>query len=288
MEELKSDVYCFQTDSKSVREVYRTRDNFLVEHSSEGDKEWCAVYFSSNDIYYPNTEEIFKKRIVEKDFYEWYRLRISKACKHIFVRDIFKQWYLKGVNSRIDNPEKFATFLRKETCGFRTIMVGSSAGGYAAILYGSMLGAEKVLAFNSQFELASLLSRSDENTNPLLFRLKENNSSRKYFDITPIINPKTKIYYFYSKGSEWDSQQNGYLERQGIKSLYKIPFSSKHHGIPFLKVALPVVLNMEDDELAKFIDSVQNPILFTIKMVGIKKTVSGFVKQAYLAYKKRR
>lgn len=64
--------YVFQTDSEIVRQVYETQDNYLIEYDEIGQKNWCAIYFCSNDIYYPNTEDIFRKRIIEKNFFEWY------------------------------------------------------------------------------------------------------------------------------------------------------------------------------------------------------------------------
>ena len=127
METLSSTCYVFQTDSEIVNKVYQKQNNYLIEFDEKGDKEWCAVYFCSNDIYYPNTEEIFRKRIIEKNFFEWYHSRITKASKHIFIRDIFKQWYLAGINQNINTPEKLIEFLKKETEGYKVVTIGSSA-----------------------------------------------------------------------------------------------------------------------------------------------------------------
>lgn len=157
MEEINKTCYVFQVDSDIVQQVYNEQNNFLIEYDNQGNKNWCAIYFCSNDIYYPNTEEIFRKRIVEKNFFEWYHSRINMASKHIFVRDVFKQWYLMGINAKINTPEKLTEFLRKETEGYNIVTIGSSAGGYAAILHGSLLSAKYILAFNPQFEIKSLL-----------------------------------------------------------------------------------------------------------------------------------
>lgn len=88
MEIANQSCFVFQTDSKIVQDVYRNQPNYLIEYNTQcTNKDYCAVYFCSNDIYYPNTEEIFKKRIIEKNFFEWYGSRIKKAYKHIFIRD---------------------------------------------------------------------------------------------------------------------------------------------------------------------------------------------------------
>lgn len=285
METLNSTCYVFQTDSEIVNKVYQEQNNYLIEFDEKGDKEWCAVYFCSNDIYYPNTEEIFRKRIIEKNFFEWYHSRITKASKHIFIRDIFKQWYLAGINKNINNPEKLIEFLKKETEGYKVVTIGSSAGGYAAILYGSFINTQYTLAFNPQFEIQSLLKRSTETINPMLFRIKDLRT--QYFDIIKFISKGVKIFYFYSNASPWDMEQNDHINKK-IPNLYTIAFRTKHHGIPFLKVAIPSVLNLNTDQLIQISYKRQNPIIFTIKMVGIKKTIIGFYKQIIISYNKRK
>lgn len=282
---MKSICYAFQTDSKIVNKVYLEEKNYLIEIDEKGDKEWCAVYFCSNDIYYPNTEEIFRKRIVEKNFFEWYHSRITKASKHIFIRDIFKQWYLAGINININTPEKLIDFLKRETEGYKVVTIGSSAGGYAAILYGSFINTQYTLAFNPQFEIQSLLKRSTEAINPLLFRIKDRR--KQYFDITKFISKEAKIFYFYSNASSWDVEQNSHIN-QNIYNLYTIAFQTKHHGIPFLKVAIYKVINLNVEQLIALSKKNQNPIWFTIKMVGIKTTLIGLYKQIKQAYNKRR
>lgn len=277
--------FVFQTDSDVVKNVYETQDNFLIEYDEQClDKQYCAVYFSSNDIYYPNTEEIFRKRIVDKNFFEWYHSRITKVYKHIFLRDVFKQWYLKGVNSVIDSPTSLVAWLRKETKGYKIIMIGSSAGGYASILYGSILGVEKILAFNPQFELNSLLQRSSKEKNPLVFSLSESDE-KIFYDIVPFIHGRSNIYYFYSNKSKWDITQAKHLGNNSFVNI--VPFKSKHHGIPFLKIALPSVLNLNECDLNSFVNVPQNPFVFSVKIVGLLKTISGCLSQSLYVLKKK-
>lgn len=275
----------FQTDSEIVNRIYKNSNNYQIEYENDSDKSICAVYFSSNDIYFPNNEEIFTKRIIDRNFFEWYHTRIIKAHKHIFLRDIFKQWYLRGINASIDSPEKLSAFLSQETKGYEQIVtLGSSAGGYAAILYGSLIGAHTVFAFNPQFEITSLLKRSSEAINPLVFRL--NGNKNKWYDILPYMNPNTEIYYFYSKNSQWDKEQHSHIIP--MQNLHQICFRSAHHGIPFIKKALPVILNANNELLSNLEKHTHNPIAFSIRMIGLFGTISGLITQLYQAYKKRR
>ena len=98
--------------------------NYLIEYSIHSQSNLCAIYFSSNGIYFPNTENTFNEIIVKKNRYEWYDTRVKDAQKHIFVRDVLKQWYVKGINSQIDTQAKLLDFLRKETEGYDIITIG--------------------------------------------------------------------------------------------------------------------------------------------------------------------
>jgi hypothetical protein len=277
--------FVFQTDSEIVQTVYNENPNYLIEYSDNvPTQEYCAVYFCSHNIYYPNTENIFRKRIVEKNYYEWYDTRIQKAYKHIFIRDIFKQWYFAGINAKINSPEKLLNFLRQETEGYKVITLGSSAGGYAAVLYGSLMGADQVLAFNSRFEHKSLLKRSNEATNPLLFRLK-NEPVSIYYDMHDLINKKLDIYYFYSNKSVLDMEQ--YKHIKDLQEIHKISFSTAHHGVPFLKICLPKVINFEKKDLTRLAKKTHNSIFFPFRTVGIWKTLYGLISQVYKSYKKQ-
>jgi hypothetical protein len=279
------ETFVFQTDSDIVRKVYNENSNYLIEYSDNVPaQDYCTVYFCSHNIYYPNTEDNFRKKIVENNSYEWYNTRIQKSYKHIFIRDIFKQWYIAGINAEINSPEKLLEFLRQETKGYKVITLGSSAGGYAAVLYGSLLNANQVLAFNSQFELKSLLKRSSEFIDPLLFRLK-NDPVSIYYDINYFINKEIDIYYFYSNKSKWDMEQYNHIK--DLKTIHKIGFSTTHHGIPFFKNNLPNIISLDKENLNHLARKSHNIWIFSFQMVGIWKTLFGVISQIYKGYIKR-
>ena len=284
--EIKSEhPYVFQVDSDIVQRVYKNNKNYLIDYNEDcTDKSTCAIYFSSNDIYYPNEEGTFEKRIVEKDFFEWYGTRNKNVYKHILIRDVFKQWYLSGINKEIDSPEKLIEFLLKETEGYSVTTLGSSAGGYAAVLYGSLIKAKKAIAFNAQFEINTLLDSSNEIIDPLIFR-SANSEKRKYYEVNPFVSSDLEVFYFTSIGSKWDSEQCDYIK--DVKSINVIKFKTNHHGIPFLKSALDVVLNLDSKTLKSYTKGVNNPILFSIKMVGLFKVMVSAYEQLMKRYKRK-
>ena len=83
-----------------------------------------------------------------------------------------------------------------------------------------------------------------------------------------------------------DVEQHSYVE--GVKNLSCIAFDSSRHGIPFLKVALPVFINLSAEEMESLSERNHHPVCFTIHCVGIWQTIGGFFRQAYNAYRKRR
>lgn len=273
--------YVFQTDSEIIENTYIQNSNYLIEYSDKKEliDKYCIIYFSSHNIYDKNDEETFRTQVLKKNKFEWYNTRILKGSKHIFIRDIKKQWYLTGINYRINTIEKLYEFLQAESNGYKIITLGSSAGGFAAILIGSMLNAETILTFNGQFLLSDLLSDSSkklssEKIDPIIHREKNNFEINKYFSLRPYIKDSKNILYFYSDRSEWDVIQFNHIS--DFRNIQFIAFRTKHHGIPFLKTNLSSVLNMPIEKIHVFVGKINSPIIFSIKIDGLLKTVKDF------------
>ena len=274
--------FVFQSDSSIVNTAYENYDNYLIDYNNNcQEKSYCAIYFSSNNIYYPNSESSFEESIIKKNRYEWYGTRVPYAHKHIFLRDIVKQWYLTGINSTINTPEKLLSFLQSETKGYKVITIGSSAGGFAAVLYGSLLNAQLILSFNGQFEIQSLLKSSTESINPILFRFKRDNHFLDYFYVKKFLHDSSNVFYFYSNGNSCDYAQKEYIKDTDLNI---IEFRTKHHGVPFLKCNLPVVLKKSSKELKSLSDNKHFPLWFSIQLVGIKETIIGLFIQLLKRY----
>lgn len=109
--------------------AYRELDNYKIEYTGE-EKECVAVYLTSNNLFFPHDVEHFRWSVLEKDRFEWTRLKIRRATKHIFLRDIYKQWYASGVNAKINTLDKLIEWLRNEIKDYKSLIIsGSSSGG---------------------------------------------------------------------------------------------------------------------------------------------------------------
>jgi len=215
------------------------QQNHLISED-EGDKNLVAIYFSSNGAI----------DRVNTNYFEFYKTRIQKASKHIYLRDVNCLWYSKGISNEINSPEALLNFLKKETEGKKVITIGSSAGGYAAILFGVLLGAKRIFAFspqiappanlNSQYNLPEMIAESD-----------------------------VLIYYTLPYKNEEDFLQ--YQKVQNLKNIRLLPILSSHHGVPLEKNILKKILNSDTQRLNVLYSA--KPIkerYFVFKYFGLK------------------
>ena len=268
-----NNIFSFQADSEIIINHYNNFPNYLIEFNDSVEAEYCVVYFSSNDLYYPNTEIAFKEGVLERNRFEWYKNRIHIGHKHIFFRDIKKQWYLTGVNKILNSPQKIADFIQEEAKGYKLIFVGSSAGGFISVIIGQMLNALRIYTFNGQFEIKSLLYKKDANINdPILYRNRYSKDLVPFYDAANFIQNPRSIYYFHSCNNKWDSEQRLHVRSF---SLNVISFKTSNHGLPFLKTNLNAVLSLSKDDLDRLVGSKLHPLTFSIKMVGLINTIKG-------------
>lgn len=53
--------------------AYRSLDNYKILNCGEN-KKAVAVYFTSHNLFYPDTLESFNHSIYDKDYYEWIKM----------------------------------------------------------------------------------------------------------------------------------------------------------------------------------------------------------------------
>lgn len=129
------------------------------------------------------------------EFRNFLQENFSKYNQHFFV-DKKTLWYTKGIEDISTNIDETLEYLKQLTEGYEhVIFIGASMGGYAALLYGSLLNVDHVIAFRPQTIISNEL-------NPAI-NLKENPMDLSYYDIRKVINPKTE-YHIYGDSSITD------------------------------------------------------------------------------------
>ncbi len=85
--------------------------------------------------------------------FEFFSLTAQIPVKRLFVRDLHQAWYHRGIPGYGSGPAQVGDALGRLLAQQeieRLVVAGASAGGYAALLFGTLLGAEEVLCFAPQ------------------------------------------------------------------------------------------------------------------------------------------
>lgn len=107
----------------------------------------------------------FSARDTEPGKFTFFSILAQVKANVIFVNDYSNGWYLNGTPEFDDEAallkylSEQISVLRHPTQG-RIFTLGSSMGAYAALKYGSLLGADKVIAMGPESELCIPLGRS--------------------------------------------------------------------------------------------------------------------------------
>jgi acetyl esterase/lipase len=98
--------------------------------------------------------------------FEFFSMTRELPIKRLFVRDLRQAWYHRGVPGHGDTVTGVAESLRELIARHdveRVVVAGSSAGGYAAILFGTLLGADTVISLGPQTVLdLDVMGRMDD------------------------------------------------------------------------------------------------------------------------------
>ena len=198
--------------------------NIVIEDGDDSDSHVIAVYCSSNGIYFPNDEKTFCNRIIDQNKYDWKNNRFLGVRAHIYIRDLWKQWYVEGVNAHLNSIDRVAHYLQNwKKRDDQFIFLGSSAGGYMACILACILGGT-AYAFSPQITL------SLEEKNWLLLRHSNDVAFQKWYDINDkILGADAEFFIFFGKRNLEDVHQ--LMRIKNCKRVFLLPFSTNKHGV---------------------------------------------------------
>lgn len=258
-----------------LESIYNDSLNYKVIKTNCFNKK-AYIYFSSNGIYFPNTKENFVQNIIVKDRYEWENNIAPDVEKHIFVRDVYKGWYLKGINININSLESIVNLLADETEGYQVTTIGTSSGGYVAAYVGMKLNCQRVFCFNGQFNLETYLG--DEQIlkdNPVLLETMNVPEIRTNFNLINFLNKNNvPIYYIFSNQSEQDILV--YNSVKNFESIKIIEIESDIHGIPMFIPSLRYLFSQDNESLNKLQEKYSKYKL-ALKLMGVKRFAITFL-----------
>ena len=133
------------------------------------------------------------------------------AVKKLYLRDLDKAWFLRGLRGLTNGVEATAEFLReeaREVGATRIVFTGYSFGGFAALLYGTLSGAHQVHAISPQTFIGfwKRLHSGDHRWRRYVLPLHFS-GTRKYHDLRPWLARSpghTQLNIYYARDSRLD------------------------------------------------------------------------------------
>ena len=123
---------------------------------------------------------VFQNIFKNEDFSNKYNTDIC------YLYDNNLSWYLNGLSSNISNINETINYLKNIIDNYDNIIfTGTSAGGFAALLYGNILNVNTVLSFIPQTNIENYVPKN----------LKKN----KYYNLSKYINNKTQNFIYGNK-----------------------------------------------------------------------------------------
>jgi hypothetical protein len=158
--------------------------------------------------------------------FEFLRSLSARDIPGWFIKDFYQSWYQKGLLGLTHSPTETADYLRNligDANGRRLVTLGASSGGYAAILYGCWLGAEKVLAFSPQSLInRRIVSQYAAIDTPETLRFLDRSAgilNLRQFLMEQERAPRITVYY----GSDHEQDTKEALQLEGLDSVTLIP-----------------------------------------------------------------
>jgi tetratricopeptide (TPR) repeat protein len=165
-------------------EANRIQQEVSIHFELASSSQVLLIIFSSRNDIHANIQFQFRKLLSQVD------------VKKIFIRDVHDAWYNKGLKNIVDSIEGIAEYLKEQIEQInprKLITLGSSSGGYAALLFGFLLNADKSIVFSPQTKIPRPQPFPDE-------KLLVDCDSR-YFDLLDLgwENSKTICSIHYSE-----------------------------------------------------------------------------------------
>lgn len=263
---------------------YYQNDNYYIMDRKNNSKKYL-IFCSGNGLYFPDTVETFMEKIANRDRYEWQNViksakKLEKFEKIIFIRDIYKTWYVKGINNKVDTIDKLAEMLKKLVGGVsgeknpEVIIVGNSAGGYIATLLGVMLEAKAVYNFSGQYDITYGIQN-----NPF-WNMYSQENGMKYQNIVSFVEKsEVPIFYLYPGLCENDIKQHELVEH--CKNVYSFAIDEKSHGTTTLPINYQYLFSMSQKRLAKISRKYNGKLInkkrFLVQTAGLYHAVVDYV-----------
>jgi hypothetical protein len=155
----------------------------------------------------------------------------SVNCDQIYIKDFEKVWYQNGLMGMTESREETIGFLKSLVHDFPRplTVIGASAGGYAALLFGHALDAERIVTFGAQTLLTRYVVRvySDPRDHRTRFRHDMPGNDLRKILIERPLSGHAEMHF--SGKNKLDTRQHGYLA--DLPNITQIAHDSRPHNV---------------------------------------------------------
>jgi len=166
--------------------------------------------------------------------FEFSKILTSIETDKVFIRDVNQTWYQSGLPGICNDFDGIKYFLDKLICKnnpSRVTFIGNSAGGFAAIALGHLLGIDKVVAFSPQTFITrwGRLFYLDRRWRTQIRNVYKHTRSNNYLDLKRILNISANV----SESIEIHYCSNHRLDKKHAERLIhinRVNLVSYHYG----------------------------------------------------------
>lgn len=253
--------------------LYETCLNIEEEIVNEDNKE-CYIFFSSNGLYQEKALNEFKESIMEGRRYEWKSIAASLKKrkgigKIIYVRDIYRKFYIYGVCKSISSIDELIAYLMGMVEGYSVTTVGISSGGYMATIVGCSLNARRAFCISGQFDLNYHLSDED-----MTFLMEHN---KNYVNIVDLIKRSSGVPIYYFCPINCPHDRDNYMRVKGIQNVRCFLFPDKEHAATVYPFNFPDLIYMSNEQLDKLQQNYEGKLIDKRKFLLRTMTIEGWI-----------
>jgi len=187
--------------------------------------------------------------VIPFEFLNYLIKTYKEECDFIFIIDKYFRWYHKGVEGVTSTIEETALYLNKiiENGKYdKVLFMGTSAGGYAAILFGSICNnIDSVIAFIPQ----TILKEPEATPTKCLPK------DQTYTDLKTIINNKTN-YTLYGNHKEDENPNHHISHCLNLAHFENVHIIKPNHFLGLKKLRDDGILKILIDDAFKGVNTI--------------------------------
>ncbi|MDQ0504612.1 SGNH/GDSL hydrolase family protein [Xanthobacter agilis] len=184
--------------------------------------------------------------------FEFVKSFYDKDLHQLYLRDQDNRWYQDGIVGLGDTIDTAAAGIAQKiqaTPARQVVTIGNSMGGYAAILFGILTKADRVIAFAPQTFIDHQMraAHGDDRWQSDLGAIPQD--AMRYPDLLPLIeaNPQVKISLYYCAGDKLDRIHAERLRRLPNVSIHTL--ASDDHNVARALKSLGLLAQVIDREI---------------------------------------